>query len=224
MMNVPEPHHVSYDNPAGRPKSVECHTHLVLIPRTNKGMIKMKRLLAISIFVFIFVGNAYAPDVVDFHVYVDVNCEDEDTKVSIESYIKRELRSLQDVKILVEPETEPEDGKHLFYIFVLAIEHKKETGKTGGISFSYLFLEKFSLSAFKDIISKDSWKMLSIFASMNLFSESRNGLQIGNTENIDKLCKSLVVIFYTEIHESRRKSAADLIKLRQEIKEAREKR
>ena len=125
MMNVPEPHHVSYDNPAGRPKSVECHTHLVLIPRTNKGMIKMKRLLAISIFVFIFVGNAYAPDVVDFHVYVDVNCEDEDTKVSIESYIKRELRSLQDVKILVEPETEPEHGKHLFYIFVLAIEHKK---------------------------------------------------------------------------------------------------
>ena len=223
-MNVPEPHHVSYDNPAGRPKSVECHTHLVLIPRTNKGMIKMKRLLAISIFVFIFVGNAYAPDVVDFHVYVDVNCEDEDTKVSIESYIKRELRSLQDVKILVEPETEPEDGKHLFYIFVLAIEHKKEMGKTGGISFSYLFLEKFSLSAFKDIISEDSWKMLSIFASMNLFSESRNGLQIGNTENIDKLCKSLVVIFDTEILESRRKSAADLTKLRQEIKEAREKR
>ena len=212
-MNVPEPHHVSYDNPAGRPKSVECHTHLVLIPRTNKGMIKMKRLLAISIFVFIFVGNAYAPDVVDFHVYVDVNCEDEDTKVSIESYIKRELRSLQDVKILVEPETEPEDGKHLFYIFVLAIEHKKEMGKTGGISFSYLFLEKFSLSAFKDIISEDSWKMLSIFASMNLFSESRNGLQIGNTENIDKLCKSLVVIFDTEILESRRKSAADLTKL-----------
>ena len=63
----------------------------------------MKRFLTLSILVFIigFINNVYAPNVPKkFDVRVDLVGEDESTKNLIESYIKRELRSLQDVNIM----------------------------------------------------------------------------------------------------------------------------
>ncbi len=63
----------------------------------------MKQLLAISILVFIFVGNAYAPDVQKFKVYVHVSTPEEEDKTEkqiIEVTLKRELRALGNVEIV----------------------------------------------------------------------------------------------------------------------------
>ena len=66
----------------------------------------MKRLLAFSILMFIvgFIGNAYAPDVKKFNVFVIVSAPEEDKTEEdiIESHLKRELRALGDVVIVDE--------------------------------------------------------------------------------------------------------------------------
>ena len=65
---------------------------------------QVKQLLAISILVFIFVGNAYAPDEQELKIYVNVSANEDDQieKDIIESHIKRELRALGNIDIVDE--------------------------------------------------------------------------------------------------------------------------
>lgn len=62
----------------------------------------MKRLLALSVFIFIavFIGKVYAPDEQKIKVCLSVKCDDDDTESFIKSYIRRELRGLRDVEIV----------------------------------------------------------------------------------------------------------------------------
>ena len=70
----------------------------------------MKRFLTVSILVFlaVFIGNVYAPDEQKFKVYVDVDVNTSEknkiTENSIKSFIKRELRSINDVVVVKQPE------------------------------------------------------------------------------------------------------------------------
>ena len=84
----------------------------------------MKRLIAISTLVIIFVGNAYAPDDQKLKVCVFVT-EDKDNKTEqsiIESHLKRELRALGDV-VIVDKEDDWESR-----IMINILGHKYQNG------------------------------------------------------------------------------------------------
>ena len=85
----------------------------------------MKQLLAISILVLIFVGNAYAPDVPKLKVcvLVDEDKEDKTEQMTIESHLKRELRALGNV-VIVDKE---DDWKWIIIISILGHTYKDGT-------------------------------------------------------------------------------------------------
>lgn len=91
----------------------------------------MKRLLAVSILVLIFVGIAYAPDKKKFKVCVIVSAEKEDKIEAdiIESHLKRELRALGDVVIV----DEKDDWQFRISVAVIGAEYK-DGRKAPGVS------------------------------------------------------------------------------------------
>ncbi len=195
----------------------------------------MKRFLTLSILLFIvgFINNAYAPNVSDkfnvsdkipvfsdfqssnapnvpkkFDVRVDLTSEDESTKNLIESYIKRELRSLQDVNIIPEK-------IYATYILALVIAeptYEASGRKTGSIAISYVFKEKFS--AYKELIPylikecpklEDASKQLAIrLKTINLDIVHNHGVSTSSTEDVTKLCKGIVADFDIEVLEKQR--------------------
>jgi hypothetical protein len=155
----------------------------------------MKRLLVVSILVFLvgFTGSAYAPDEFKFKVHIQIECgENNNLKTTMSSYIKRELRSLQDVEIIVKPE----DAS--FILNVIAIEMQNKSGqKTGAISISFNFLHKYPTSILRAVLSKEDWRLLSdpvsIWKLPPLYFEPTLGVIGGNTADIDEICKDIVV-------------------------------
>lgn len=86
---------------------------------------KMKHVLMMSIFLSIFVDNAYAPDTEKFKVCVIVEYEKEDRTEGqiIESHLKKELRALGDVIIV----NEKADWQFRVWIATLGLEYKDGT-------------------------------------------------------------------------------------------------
>jgi hypothetical protein len=82
----------------------------------------MKQLLVMSILVFIFIGNAYAPDEQKFKVCVLVSApkEDKTEEDIIESHLKRELRALGDV-VMVD---EKDDWQFLIKVSIVGVNYK----------------------------------------------------------------------------------------------------
>lgn len=105
----------------------------------------MKRLIAVSILVFIFVGNTYAPDVEEFKVCVVVDSEKEDKIEAniIESHLKRELRALGDVVIV----DEAADWQWRIKIGILGHKYKNGT-KAPDISIAASFHDRVPKSYF----------------------------------------------------------------------------
>ena len=97
--------------------------------------------LLLTVFSICFTGRPVAVEKNDsaqerqFTVSVGVTCDNESIKNLIESHIKRELRSLGDVRL-----ANFEDAK--FKISVVAVTHKYKSTRqeTGGISLAYIFL------------------------------------------------------------------------------------
>ncbi len=169
----------------------------------------MKRLLAMSILVFIFVGNAYAPDVDKFVIAVHVECSDKITKDLIESYIKRELRSFSDVKIF------RADGNlsHTHELILLAIETKsKITGnKTGNIIISAVFTESIRLLNILEPhlpvgTQMDIWRL--IYRDKVLPDRYSNVINnivyFTETNESHDACKKIVANFDTDVLEKAR--------------------
>ena len=164
----------------------------------------MKQLLIFFILMFIvgFIPNAYAPDKLKFHVHLDVTCEHKDTKAFIESHIKREIRSLQDVRFVSES---AENYNNIFDLWIVAIEPTYKSGsKVGNIILAYGWREKFSNSYIRKSISEESWKVLEPIRSL-IYINPRSVLLTDDTEDLDKMCKTLVVTFDTEALERIRK-------------------
>ena len=137
-----------------------------------------------------------------FRVEVSVGCDDENTKAFIESHIKRELRSLQDVEIV---------GIGIgggYKLSIVAIENESLGRKTGVIAVSHVFIRTFDPSPIQDEIkkwTKDNQVALMITALMWLHENFTHGLQVGMTDDLDRMCKGIVVNFDTEILEPERK-------------------
>ncbi|MCE2402749.1 hypothetical protein J4G08_17930 [Candidatus Poribacteria bacterium] len=109
----------------------------------------MKRFLTVSILVFlaVFIGNAYAPDVNKFKVCVVVGYEKEvKTEADIiESHLKRELRLLGDVTIV----DEKDDWQWRIQIGILGHKYEDDT-KAPGISIAASFHNRVPKSNFNN--------------------------------------------------------------------------
>ncbi len=147
-----------------------------------------------------YVNISYAPESLRFMVHVNVSCEEKDVKASIESYIKRELRSLQDVAFV---SADAENYPHLFLLNFIAVTGTyKATGqKTGNIAVAYQFLEKISSNRIKNnYISKETWKSLEGIRNLiHLYHTS--GVVTDDTEDLPDICKQLIVNFDTNVLE-----------------------
>ena len=110
--------------------------------------------------------HAQAPH--KFKVHVSVSCADENTKSLIQSYIKRELRSLGDVLIIGR-----DDAQYILTILVLELTYKATGKKTGNIAMSSTFLTKARRSA-------------------GLFYYPCIGLNKGSTRDLDRICQEYV--------------------------------
>ena len=112
-----------------------------------------------------------------FRVNVNVTCEDEDTSELIQSYIKRELRSLGDVAVV-----NFADAKYILTIIVLEDTYKSSGRKTGGLSIASAFIER----------STDD---------PLLYSYPLVGVYNSNIKEMDLTCKDIVASFDTKYLE-----------------------
>lgn len=147
-----------------------------------------------------------------FEVELSVTCDDDNTKAFIESHIKRELRSLQDVEIV-------DTGKYKLSIVAVAPTYKSSGQKTGSIAVSYTFLKQFyPTSVFKKLLdthqkgTKAYDEMRDLLYSYDIVSEffslyhyPHHGIRTGDTDDLDSICKNIVVRFDTQILEPDRK-------------------
>lgn len=119
----------------------------------------------------------------------------EDISGRIESYIKRELRSLQDVEVVQDNPT--------YEIFIIASEHVTESGhKMGGISFSILILSPIHVSSLLNtlknlnIIYPRQIKLLEKwFGTPQPYKLHDFFGLIGSAEDLKGLCEQIVARF-----------------------------
>ncbi len=135
-----------------------------------------------------------------FKVHVDIHCEDKNTKASIESHIKRELRSLQDVQI----EAGSKDAGYGLMIIALEGKYEQTGQKSGSMSIAYMFLQKFRMRMYKGLITNAGWEVLKSFEN-ELYFPPILGVGNYNTDTIYKVGKDIVVRFDTQILEPIRK-------------------
>lgn len=138
-----------------------------------------------------------------FRVKVSVTCEDDNTKSLIESYIKRELRSLQDVEII--------DTKHGFVIDIVAIEMEYEVSgnKTGYMAYAYRFSRSASLDDLPVITNyfSENREKIPVEVRANLVNLYRLSEHYGmwirffKTKDLKSECEQLVANFDTGILE-----------------------
>ena len=144
-----------------------------------------------------------------FQVEVSVTCKDENTKAFIESHIKRELRSLQDVEIVAIL------GKYQLSIVAIESEYEASGRKSGEIALASQFLRYYNpslkityLGIAYPVGSKEHTALME--ASSKILSwtydKARHRLNVGMRDNLDKICKSIVVSFDTLMLEPDRKN------------------
>ena len=128
-------------------------------------------------FTFTFTGHpSDAQATRAIKVYVDVDCDNENTEFLIKSWTKRELRNLPDVKIVGIVDAE-------MILSLLILEPKYKSGKqTGGIVISYLFLQR-------DLTSHDIAPRF-YFPKMGVVTGDKS-------HHIEGFCKNIVAEFDT---------------------------
>ena len=130
-----------------------------------------------------------------FKVAVIVSKSNDDTtsekslKNLMRSYIKRELRSLQDVEI-VDPILDRATVQYVISIAML------ERG-TGLVAMSYLYAKRIPPNRFKDVWHKH-------YTKIPAFEPPDGGVITVDRDHLDKKCKSIVADFDTEYLEPER--------------------
>ena len=130
-----------------------------------------------------------------FAVKVSVTAND-DIKGEVESYLKRELRSLGDVEVT--------DWGYDYVLKVIILEHtyKSSGNKTGQISCAYLGLKKFSVIDFAWKFPKEYHDTV-IETTSYLFHGSDTFVLVINRERAElkQLCQQIVAEFDTKLLE-----------------------
>ena len=146
-------------------------------------------------------------------VEVQVTSSDENTKAHIESYLKRELRSLQDVEIV--------DTGNRFRIVIVALEpkYKVSGNKTGDMIYAYRFADTTHINDYPhiwDYFRENSGKIPPevhndlgrLFAVSDLLALSERiytmRIVYFDTNDLKRNCEELVAEFDTKVLEPER--------------------
>ena len=163
----------------------------------------MKRILTLSIAIvtsmLIFIGQAAD---IRYKVSVETNVESENTKAFIESHIKGELRSLQDVDIVAFEDAD-------YFLRIVAIELVSETtgNKTGVTAIACTYFGRAWMSdeiidSIPNVLDRSILKN----QKNHIYSLPGIELLVDNTKELADLCKLLVVEFDNGILEPDRKT------------------
>ena len=164
----------------------------------------MKKLYLFSLLMLIFItGDTYAPgdagDNPQHKVHVSVMCDDHNTKLFIESHVKRELRSLVDVDV-VELDMETND----FIIRIIAIG---EIHKISEVAVSATFLYFFDKDKYGELVNQNrvrNHKYERAMLNYRLFFNTHTILHTAMTKDLDKICKDIIVQFDIKMLEPER--------------------
>lgn len=163
------------------------------------------------LFAFCFTGRPIRSQVGDekLSVSVEVSCDDQITKGKIESFLKRELRSLGDVTI-----QDTFTADYSLELVVLEMSYVSTGNKTGGIAVSSVFIKNYSLRKILDyyvpfalVIDSDEIlaKMLNEDAPPYRYRHFVSNLLLYNkTENLSNICEGIVASFDTRVLEKER--------------------
>jgi hypothetical protein len=159
----------------------------------------IKRFLTPLIIVITFtlgiIGHPQEKSAYRFQVYVSVTIDDDESlKPLIESYIKRGLRSLQDVDIVYTPNP----GHH--EIAVVVLEGVTKSGhKTGSIVLAVNFREQFDNRVIaQHVKSKEIWDTYLNPLTSRLFFAPTLWIVRGERADLQGMCEDLVANFDTE--------------------------
>ncbi len=135
-----------------------------------------------------------------FRVEVSVDCKDDTMESLIESYVKRELRSLGDVEVI---STNPE-----LQIVIAGMRDKTKGGRDLGYSLAVAYTMQHTVPFF--VLRKDisHWMKAAYLSPVYEFS----GLQVsgGSWEALQSTCQSVVASFDTGRLEPLRKMSQPL--------------
>ena len=127
----------------------------------------MKNICVLGLFLTItFTGQPSDAQSSKFRIHVSVSCDDEQTRALLQSWIKRELRSLGDVRI-----STPDNAHGILSIVAVESHYEATYRKTGGITIGSMFVKKARSGYYH---YPDLW----------VYSH--------NTTNLESLCKSIV--------------------------------
>lgn len=153
----------------------------------EKGGDSMKQGLLILLVLLLMIGAPVTlSQKVMFRVAVEITAKDDNVKSLIESYIKRELRSLGDVEVV-------KKDPHL-RIEMVCIKHKSKDGDHLGYAFATAFTRKHSTEEWlKTDISEGLKALLTpVYVLENLY------LKVGGRESIKSSCQEIVADLDTE--------------------------
>lgn len=159
----------------------------------------MKRLLAISILVFIVIGNAYAPDNLGLTgkwrstVKLEVSNNDKDLiNSTIKGYLLAELRKIPDISVVGEDE--------VFLISIVPLETDTH------IILSICYLQRLQNSLIKHFLrNEEHWKTIDIMTRG--YYELRNQTaQIFPKHMLEKKCQEIIIKFDADILQPGRES------------------
>ena len=122
---------------------------------------------------FTFTGKPSDAQSHKFKIHVSVSIDDEHTKSLIQSWIKREFRSLGDVSIV-----SFDDASYILDVIAVEQQYKATGRKTGGIAIGCTFYMR--SGAYPD-----------------LYYRPDIAVQMGNTTDLEGLCKGIVAALDT---------------------------
>jgi hypothetical protein len=144
---------------------------------------------------------------VDIDIFANKEIENK-----INSYIKRELRDLKDVRIV--------DEKGRYTLKITAMQLERSDGKPLGIAISYMFCTNFTFDIFKQLkpykLDQKLEMDMSLYDNQLCFKTGLNMVS-GGSDDIKELCENIIIDFDAEHLESSRKSAARANKISKDI-------
>ena len=113
----------------------------------------------------------------------------------VESYLKRELRSLGDVEIV-------DFGIYELYVMIMESKYKSSGTKTGEISYSYVGVKRFNPFNLKAKLPREHFDTVFDATSNLYYLPDLHGMGIdANRDELKQLCQSIVAKFDTLLLE-----------------------
>ncbi|WJW76086.1 hypothetical protein QVG61_03055 [Thiohalobacter sp. IOR34] len=129
---------------------------------------------------------------------------DDNIKGQVESYIKRELRSLQDVTLV-------DEGAD-WELSILAMEVSTKGGYTSGVILSVVILSTFNNQMVSGML-QEKYKELGTNLTKGLYLYPDHWLRAGADDQLRSLCIKLIADFDSEKLEESRKQYREIMKI-----------